>query len=88
MIHPKVKDPVAYPVDKKLAEVKVSTSVTQMEVIPFMKKTSWGVTGVFRRWTHEFGINEAKLSARVEDNFNQSRNRRRRDRETESVRID
>src|ERR1700719_3608255 len=45
-----------------------TTSVTQTEVVPFMKTTSWGVTGVFGRWRQEANLVLMKQSSVPESN--------------------
>ena len=42
--------------------------VTQTEVVPFMKMTSWGVTGVFRRQSRETNLVSMKQSSALESN--------------------
>src|SRR3984893_8016278 len=45
-----------------------TASVTQTEVVPFMKTTSQGVTGVFGRWRHEANLVSMKQSSVPESN--------------------
>src|ERR1700726_2030863 len=45
-----------------------TASVTQMEVVPFMKMTSRGVTRVFRRWRQEANLVSMKQSSVLESN--------------------
>src|ERR1700731_4228236 len=45
-----------------------TTSVTQTEVVLFMKTTSWGVTGVFGRWRQEANLVSMKQSSAPESN--------------------
>ena len=40
-----------------------TTSVTQMEVVPFIKMTSQGVTRVFGRWSRETNLVSIKQSS-------------------------
>src|ERR1700730_308348 len=49
-----------------------TASVTQMEVVPFMKTTSQGVTGVFRRWRHKANLVSMKQSSAPESNSAQN----------------
>ena len=48
-----------------------TTSVTQTEVVPFMKTTSRGVTGVFRRRSQEANLVSIKQSSAPESNSTQ-----------------
>src|ERR1700731_4839069 len=45
-----------------------TTLVTQMEVVLFIKMTSWGVTGVFGRWSQETNLVSMKQSSVLESN--------------------
>src|ERR1700731_4065750 len=56
---------------RSMAESRMESrtaSVTQMEVVPFMKMTSQGVTGVFGRWRHEANLVSMKQSSAPESN--------------------
>src|ERR1700731_3381550 len=45
-----------------------TASVTQTEVVPLIKMTSWGVTGVFGRWRREANLVSMKQSSVPESN--------------------
>ena len=45
-----------------------TTSVTQMEVVPFIKTNSWGVTRVFGRWRREANLVSMKQISVLESN--------------------
>src|ERR1700731_2949692 len=56
---------------RSMAESRMESqtaSVTQTEVVPFMKTTSWGVTGVFGRWRWETNLVSMKQSSALESN--------------------
>src|SRR3984893_10071317 len=56
---------------RSMAESRMESqtaSVTQTEVVPFMKTTSWGVTGVFGRRRREANLGSIKHSSAPEAN--------------------